>query len=78
VDDETGDLMVDVRNTELYLKVVTQITNTYKLDSHRLLFHNGVAPSSSSSSFSSSAPGRQNNSSNNNNSNAGSGSGQQD
>lgn len=47
VDDDTGDLMVDIRNTELYLKVVTQITNVYKMDSHRLLFHNGVAPSPS-------------------------------
>lgn len=45
VDEETGDLVVDIRNTELYLKVVTQITNVYKMDASRLLFHNGAAPS---------------------------------
>lgn len=44
VDDETGDLVVDIRNTELYLKVITQITSVYKLDSGKLLFQNGVAP----------------------------------
>ena len=44
VDDETGDLVVDIRNTELYLKVVTQISNVYKLDGTKLLFQNGVAP----------------------------------
>ena len=45
VDEETGDMAVDIRNTELYLKVVTQITNVYKLDGTKLLFQNGVAPS---------------------------------
>lgn len=44
VDDETGDMVVDIRNTELYLKVVTQISNVYKLDGTKLLFQNGVAP----------------------------------
>ena len=44
VDDDTGDLVVDIRNTELYLKVVTQISNVYKLDGSKLLFQNGVAP----------------------------------
>lgn len=44
VDDETGELVVDIRNTELYLKVVTQISNVYKLDANKLLFQNGVAP----------------------------------
>ena len=44
VDEDSGDLVVDIRNTELYLKVVTQITNVYKLDSSKLLFQNGVAP----------------------------------
>ncbi len=45
VDEDTGDLVVDIRNTELYLKVITQITNVYKLDSSKLLFQNGLAPS---------------------------------
>ena len=44
VDEETGDMAVDIRNTELYLKVVTQITNVYKLDGTKLLFQNGLAP----------------------------------
>lgn len=44
VDEETGDMAVDIRNTELYLKVVTQITNVYKLDGTKLLFQNGVSP----------------------------------
>lgn len=42
VDEETGDLVVDIRNTELYLKVVTQISNVYKMDGSKLLFQNGV------------------------------------
>lgn len=44
MDEETGDLVVDIRNTELYLKVITQISHVYKMDSTKLLFQNGVAP----------------------------------
>ena len=59
VDDDTGDLVVDIRNTELYLKVVTQITHVYKMDSQRLLFQNGIAPSFSASLASSSSSAQQ-------------------
>jgi hypothetical protein len=39
-DPETGQVMVDVKNTEVYLKVVNQLTNSYKLDSSKLMFAN--------------------------------------
>jgi hypothetical protein len=38
VDDSTGDVVVDIRNTEIYLKVVAQIHSVYKMDGTRMLF----------------------------------------
>jgi len=38
IDEETGEVMVDIRNTELYLKVINQIHNVYKTDASRMLF----------------------------------------
>lgn len=38
IDEDTGELMVDIRNTELYLKVIAQIHNVYKTDGGRMLF----------------------------------------
>jgi hypothetical protein len=37
-DPETNEVLVDIKNTELYLKVVSQIVATYKLDGTKLLF----------------------------------------
>jgi hypothetical protein len=37
-DAETNEVLVDVKNTELYLKVVSQIISAYKLDSTKLMF----------------------------------------
>jgi hypothetical protein len=37
-DPETNDVLVDIKNTELFLKVVSQIVAAYKLDSAKLLF----------------------------------------
>jgi hypothetical protein len=38
IDEETGEVMVDVKNTELYLKVISQIHNIYKTEGSRMLF----------------------------------------
>lgn len=38
IDDDTGDVMVDVKNAELYLKVINQIHSVYKTDGTRMLF----------------------------------------
>ena len=37
-DGATGDVIVDLKSTEVYLKVLTQITSTYKMDSNKLMF----------------------------------------
>lgn len=37
-DPENDILVVDLKTTDMYLKVISQIQNTYKLDSNRLLF----------------------------------------
>jgi hypothetical protein len=37
-DSDTNEVLVDIKNTELYLKVVAQIVAAYKLDSTKLLF----------------------------------------
>lgn len=37
-DPETGQMMVDVKNSELYLKTVAQLCGLYKSDNGRLLF----------------------------------------
>ena len=38
IDDDTGEVMVDIRNTELYLKVINQIHNVYKTDASKMMF----------------------------------------
>ena len=38
IDEDTGEVMVDIRNTELYLKVISQIHNVYKTDATKMLF----------------------------------------
>jgi hypothetical protein len=38
--------MVDIKNTELYLKVISQIHNVYKTEGARMLFSGGVGGSS--------------------------------
>ncbi len=42
IDEDTGEVMVDIKNTELYLKVISQIHNVYKTEGARMLFWNGV------------------------------------
>jgi hypothetical protein len=55
IDEETGEVMVDIKNTELYLKVISQIHNVYKTDGSRMLF--GPPAQSSSGGGVSSASG---------------------
>jgi hypothetical protein len=50
IDEDTGEFMVDIRNTELYLKVINQIHNVYKTDGSRMLFSNGTGSGSSGGS----------------------------
>ena len=38
IDEDTGEVMVDIKNTELYLKVISQIHNVYKTEGARMLF----------------------------------------
>lgn len=38
IDEDTGEVMVDIRNTELYLKVINQIHSVYKTDATKMLF----------------------------------------
>lgn len=38
IDEDTGEVMVDIRNTELYLKVISQIHSVYKTDATKMLF----------------------------------------
>lgn len=40
-DPDTGEILIDLKSTDAYLKVLTQICNTYKLDSTKLLFAGG-------------------------------------
>jgi hypothetical protein len=37
-DSETNEVLIDIKNTELFLKVVSQIMTAYKLDTTKLLF----------------------------------------
>jgi hypothetical protein len=37
-DPETNEVLVDIKNTELYLKVTSQVITAYKLDTTKLLF----------------------------------------
>ena len=41
IDEETGDVMVDIKNTELYLKVISQIHSVYRTEGSRMLFGGG-------------------------------------
>ena len=50
IDSETGEAMVDVKNTELYLKVISQIHNVYKTDGSRMLFGISTAVAQQTSS----------------------------
>lgn len=38
-DPETNEVLIDIKNTELYLKVISQIMAAYKMDSSKLLFN---------------------------------------
>lgn len=38
VDEDTNEVMVDIRNTELYLKVIAQIHAVYRTDGSRMMF----------------------------------------
>jgi hypothetical protein len=38
-DAESNEVLVDIKNTELYLKVISQLVAAYKLDTSKLLFH---------------------------------------
>lgn len=42
-DPDTGEILIDLKSTDAYLKVLTQICNTYKLDAAKLLFGGGGA-----------------------------------
>ena len=42
VDEDTGEVMVDIRNTELYLKVISQIHAVYRTDGSRMMFGNSL------------------------------------
>ena len=46
IDEDTGDVVVDVRNTELYLKVISQIHAVYKTDLSKALFSQHLSLSS--------------------------------
>lgn len=37
-DPETGDIIIDLKSTDLYLKVLTQIRNVYTMDNNKLLY----------------------------------------
>ncbi len=45
VDEDTNEVMVDIRNTELYLKVIAQIHAVYRTDGSRMMFGNNIASS---------------------------------
>jgi hypothetical protein len=38
LDPDTNEILVDIKNTELYLKVVGQIITSYKMEGGKLLF----------------------------------------
>jgi hypothetical protein len=38
-DPETGDLMLDNKQVELYLKIMAQLQSTYRTDAKKMLFH---------------------------------------
>lgn len=57
LDPATGDVVVDLKSTEVYLKVLTQITATYKLDPNKLLFAGSSAPPGSVAGADSSSSG---------------------
>jgi hypothetical protein len=38
IDEETGEVMVDIKNTELYLKVISQIHSVYRTEGSKMLF----------------------------------------
>jgi hypothetical protein len=40
IDEDTGEVMVDIKNTELYLKVIAQIHSVYRTEGCRMLFGN--------------------------------------
>lgn len=43
-DPESGDVLIDLKSTDMYLKTLNQISNVYKMDSNKLMFSGG-APS---------------------------------
>jgi hypothetical protein len=43
-DPETNDILVDIKNTELFLKVVSQMMTAYKMDCTKLLFAKTTPP----------------------------------
>ena len=48
-DPVTDEVVVDLKSTEMYLKVLTQITSTYKMDGTKLMFCPPTAAVSSES-----------------------------
>ena len=46
IDEDTGEVMVDIKNTELYLKVIAQIHSVYRTDGSRMMFGGGGLNSS--------------------------------
>lgn len=50
IDDETGEVMIDIKNTELYLKVVSQIHSVYRTDGSKMLFSPAVPGAGASAS----------------------------
>lgn len=38
IDEDSGEVMVDIKNTELYLKVIAQIHAVYRTDGSRMMF----------------------------------------
>jgi uncharacterized membrane protein YgcG len=48
IDEETGEVMVDIKNTELYLKVISQIHSVYRTEGSKMLFGGGGNSASSS------------------------------
>ena len=43
IDEDTGEVMVDIKNTELYLKVIAQIHAVYRTEGSRMMY-SGMAP----------------------------------
>jgi hypothetical protein len=42
VDEESGDMIIDSKQVELYLKVMNQINSSYRVDTKKMMFSSGA------------------------------------